>query len=422
MTMTWDETDHPRLKSGEFSEKMNSEFTGSLPEVAELPRESYRPVYTMPAAYLPYAEEKIRGANQRLKRHGIEERFEIEVGHRVVTREGQTKAVVDITLNRPSISLAGWTFEGAHDFTPDGRVVHHYSDPNVAETVTDNRCDHCGHNRRRERVMTITNEQGETKQIGSNCLQAFLGVRPQGLWALTDDVDLGDMEELARESPNLHGSSAVIPAESLIVAALAATGDGREYVSQANATMEQSSTSSVVARDWDELMERGDTAARRTLARKVLRWVAQAEGDSDYIGNLKAVLGGKDRYVGEKHIAIAASAVAAYRNEEARAEREAARAARIANRVSGYLAAEGDKVADVPATVLGTREFDTHYGTTTLVRMRADTGHTVTWFASGVKDFEEGAKVMVSGRVKKHDQYDGDDQTVLTRAKLTPVE
>lgn len=416
-TATWNETDHPReAQSKRFTEKQNSSFEGELPTIAD--DAPLKPTYTMPAAYVPYAKDKVSAANARLQKLGIEERFTVDIEYENIQKDGRYEQLAHMSLNTPAISYGGWAFAGVHEFTADGRVLHHLTSDPAARAVDDDHCDHCGHNRRRGKVFTVTNEAGETKQVGSNCLEAFLGIKPQGLWALQFD-DLEELEEYAEENPLVHGSSEVYPAEDVVVAALVATRDGQHYVSRMDSNIGNPATAQVVVNDWDALMKDGDTDARRKLARKVLRWVNSVDaGDNEYLGNLREVLAGKERFVGSKHIGIAASVVTAYRNDLERKEREAAKAKRIAERVKGYIAPEGEKVADIPATIVRTRDFETMYGTTTLITMRADTGHTITWFASGYKEYEEGAKISVSGRVKKHDVYDGDDQTVLTRAKI----
>jgi hypothetical protein len=56
-----------------------------------------------------------------------------------------------------------------------------------------------------------------------------------------------------------------------------------------------------------------------------------------------------------------------------------------------------------------------HYGTTTIVKFRDLDGNVFTWFASGYLQYNKGDRVQVRGTVKKHDEYKGVKQTVLTR-------
>lgn len=41
--------------------------------------------------------------------------------------------------------------------------------------TTDSHCDHCGHNRQRNTVIVLSDENGELVQIGTSCVKDFLG-------------------------------------------------------------------------------------------------------------------------------------------------------------------------------------------------------------------------------------------------------
>lgn len=414
--MTFDTALHPRgqvSNDGQFRDRERSMPEAMLSEPDETFDKELAPTYSFPATFLGEAESRIEKANRRLAKSGITERFEYTTEHHVVTKEGVSEARVALTLNRPTISLAGWGLAGVHDFTPDGHVVHHWADREVSEDVLDNHCDHCGHRRARGRVFTVTNTDGETKQVGSNCLEAFLGIKPQCLWALDDELGLDEVEEEGREGPGAKGSAQVYPAEDILVVALAASGDGYDYVSRSRSSMEEPATADKVASDWVELMAVGDNPERRALASEILVWVGKQDDDDDgdYVRNLKAVLAGEDRWVSRQHLAIAASGASAYRHAEMQAERDA-------NRVTGFIAPIGEKIEGVEATIVAVRHIEGDYGTSTLIVMRAADGHAVKWFASGYHEYDEGTRVRAKGRVKDHDNYNGEDQTVLTRAKL----
>ena len=67
----------------------------------------------------------------------------------------------------------------------------------------------------------------------------------------------------------------------------------------------------------------------------------------------------------------------------------------------------------------GVIEFETdregYYGTTHILKFRGDDGNVYTWFASGLQDLAKGDRVKVRGTVKKHDEFRGVKQTVLSR-------
>ena len=104
--------------------------------------------------------------------------------------------------------------------------------------------------------------------------------------------------------------------------------------------------------------------------------------------------------------------------------------ARRAAMVTGFVADIGAKV-DVTGAVTVATSFDVPsyrgYGADdrkALVVVTLDDGHVVKATGTGrsLFDIERGARVRIRGTVKDHDNYRGQDQTVLTRAKIDPVE
>ena len=98
--------------------------------------------------------------------------------------------------------------------------------------------------------------------------------------------------------------------------------------------------------------------------------------------------------------------------------------------VTGFVADIGEKV-DVTGAVTVATSFDVPsyrgYGPDdrkALVVVTLDDGHVVKATGTGrsLFDIERGTRVRIRGTVKDHDNYRGQDQTVLTRAKIDPVE
>ena len=96
-------------------------------------------------------------------------------------------------------------------------------------------------------------------------------------------------------------------------------------------------------------------------------------------------------WIDERSMGLLVSIIATWQRNLAREAKQSARAATP----KGYLAAEGDKITDVAVVITGVHEtescFGYHPSTTTIVMMTAvDTGHELTWFATGTKDNEIG--------------------------------
>jgi hypothetical protein len=88
---------------------------------------------------------------------------------------------------------------------------------------------------------------------------------------------------------------------------------------------------------------------------------------------------------------------------------------------SKHIDAVGGRV-DLTAKVISRRSFDGKHGTVYLYRFLTENGDVVKWFASGRQENAgSGSEVHIRGTVKKHEEYKGIQQTVLTRCTLRMV-
>lgn len=383
------------------------------------------PTYDMPLSRLPEAKKRIDRANRRLARAGVTERFSIEVEEYIHVPEGDVVGVAAarVTLNVPELSIEGWTFGGAHEMTADGHIINYGS-----TKVTEMRCDHCGHARRRGKVYTVVNEDGEQRVVGSNCLAAFLGVRPEGLWSLTFDLEPKEGDDDADDIWKGSTGDQVVPALDLVGAALAASDDGQSFVPKSRASINTPSTAWKVESQLSAMVAAGEEPQRRQQAETILAWVNdQPEGDSEYIDNLRSVLAGKERWVGRKHFGIGVSAVSAYRNAQEWAARDAQRREAVeAVYQQGHVGEPGERFRDRPMKVMVVQVIPGDlYGPRTRIVLRDDeTGRQVLWWASGDRsdDWREGDEALVTATVSEHGQYLGADQTTVKRAKFAPAD
>jgi len=59
------------------------------------------------------------------------------------------------------------------------------------------------------------------------------------------------------------------------------------------------------------------------------------------------------------------------------------------------------------------------YGTTHLYKFADGSGNKITWFTSNDQSLEVGDSLVVKvATIKKHDTYNGEKQTIITRAKI----
>jgi hypothetical protein len=377
--------------------------------------------YTINSATVGKFEHIIEKANNRLTRSGVEEQFEYSYRNDVIENpDGSHKEVIIATLNKPVISNGNWTFAATHEFTPAGEVVSYFSSEDASfKQPEDAHCDQCNTNRRRERVYTVTNSDDESKQIGSSCLELFMGVKPEGLWSLSDTKIEESLSEL--ESLSLGSRDGVTyPLEDIIGVALQASNNGKDYVAKSRGTKENPPTAYAVEMKMQE-KRNPDTFDKKAI-RSVIDYISNVDSNnSDYLDNLKAIFkpGENGAFVKSRHMGLATSAVAAwYRENNQREEREAKPPVK-----QEWLGAKGDKIEKPMTLTLEFRKtFSGEYGESTLMVFRDQDNRLIKWGASNPPDVWEGGSIDV-GRVTVKEQaiYKDDKQTAIIRPKVNGV-
>ncbi|HLR95018.1 MAG TPA: hypothetical protein VK053_10860 [Jiangellaceae bacterium] len=415
------------------------------------------PSMRIPTWAVERAEHKVELANRRLEREGITDRFELECVDEPVEHRGPTAFEADeygleagktyafqystITLNRPAISHDGWRFDAALDRVPG-------TDEFTMRTVPGRdfggwrpepgRCDHCGKFRDRNTTYLVTHpETGETMQVGASCMEAFLGIRPKGLWTL--GMGMRDLYP-EYETPPPASSMTVTDNRELIAKALIATEMGKRYVSKSRA--EEWGTASTADRVEDLFGE--DSLRRYTPEEREEREQAQTQlqdvldsgvvddviaagtavgTDSDYGRNLTTVL--QAGFATDKMRGTVISAVAVYGRQQRETVKAQADRDRAATAAQGFAADVKTRMREVPVTVTNVYEstrprYAYPYGDEPfqIITMRDADGHEIVWKTGSIQPVEPGDRVTMTGTVKAHSQYRGVDQTEISRALL----
>ncbi|MCG7309678.1 hypothetical protein [Brachybacterium sp. ACRRE] len=410
----------------------------------------------MDTVFAERAEEIIEKANRRLAREGIDERFTFErtdtVKRRLPTEDELRggafpgamieERTTTFVLNRPEISHEGWSFDAVLDREPgtDSFMLRSAGRDFGEWRPEPGRCDHCGQFRDRNQTFLVSNpETGEMLQVGSTCVQTFLGVKPKGLWALgmdlTEQID-DDMRADPLPVP-------VMDNRELIARALVASDNGKRFVGRGNAT-EWGTVSTVDSLDgmfeygnYDNAAQRKEKDEAHAQAQELLRdgtvdeviaAAREVDTDTDYGRNLSTLL--DNGFVSEKGMGTVASAVAVYGRKQREAAREKAQVDRVQSAAAGFIGQEKERLRNIPVTITniyeGTQQkYAWPHGDEPfqLITMRTEDGHEVVWRTTNLVDLEIGASTVLTGTVKSHEQYRGVDQTKVTRAKLeVPVE
>jgi hypothetical protein len=165
-----------------------------------------------------------------------------------------------------------------------------------------------------------------------------------------------------------------------------------------------------------EQADRDEAAAARD-------WALNVKASNDYLHNIRTIAGLSE--IKKKQAGFAGSIVSSYqRNLQRDAERKAAadaKAARLAsaeaNGGNTHQGTIGDTLT-VSGKLVFSRQCHGRYGTSYLYKFDTPAGMVI-WFASRDQDLATGDDVTVTGKVKKHDSYKGERQTVLTRCRVS---
>lgn len=88
---------------------------------------------------------------------------------------------------------------------------------------------------------------------------------------------------------------------------------------------------------------------------------------------------------------------------------------------SQWIGEEKDKIVDLPVVLVSIHGFETRYGYSQVVKF-LNGDNIITWFTAVDIKFEPGDNILLSGTIKKLDEYKGEAQTIMTRCKLKSLE
>ena len=88
---------------------------------------------------------------------------------------------------------------------------------------------------------------------------------------------------------------------------------------------------------------------------------------------------------------------------------------------SQWIGEEKDRIIDLPVVLVSIHGFETRYGYSQVVKF-LNGDNIITWFTAVDIKFEPGDNILLSGTIKKLDEYKGEAQTIMTRCRLKSLE
>lgn len=142
-------------------------------------------IYKIYEPNLKTLKERLERLNAKLAKIGCPQVTYAQAGHEDVSVEdspGKFIRLIHLNVEGTAPKFNGWTFLATIDHTPEGNVIRAVPGFEVPDDYRDKApcCDHCKTNRMRRDTYVVQHQDGRTLQVGSNCMQDFLGYEHPG--------------------------------------------------------------------------------------------------------------------------------------------------------------------------------------------------------------------------------------------------
>jgi hypothetical protein len=365
--------------------------------------------------------------------------------------------VADLDVIAPRAIIAGWEICATLANTDAGYLASRVVNATIADVAPfaarGGECDHCKAKRRRNTTYVVRRVEGEReiKVVGSNCVSDFTGHKnPASLISYADalsgfDDELEMLEDEGRKGGGLQaGAAKAVPLVRFLTFVRAyirqdgwlsrgqardsgrghrATADKAWEDLQAYLMIEMLADTDVPERDgetgdWNPEFKKArdaikPTAADATDAAADLALVEETYAAltvfDDFQSNLSVVL--NQGFAFGRNIGLAAAICRA----ADKLRGEVAKKKMMADRVNEHVGTVAKREV-FTLKIVHTQYCTSDWGATYL-HIAVDAGNrTIKWFNK--TSLDKGATYDVKGTVKKHEEYQGKKETVLTRVNV----
>jgi len=344
-------------------------------------------------------------------------------------KAGKIHRIYEIYVYAENLNMGDYTFMGRlrHDKTTGTLVETAPGKKIPAEyrKAAHTNCDHCHVKRYRTETFVLKhNETGEFVQVGRTCLKDFLGHDVEKLIWLAQFISsfyaTGSNDLKGEFIPRNHNYVELQEYLAFVVRVLKSNA----WVSRGQA-YQTADTEATANTAWNEMaFNKGwngykyvnefvpATDEERTEAQVAIDHFVNVEATNDYLNNCQVIA--KEGEINHRDAGYAASMVNAMLRENVKAE-EKKKQTDTSNSV--FVGAIGER-AQFTGTVLFTKDINTYYGASKVTKFATEDGNVLTVFAGNWKQSPQvGATLTFKGTVKKHETYEGEQQTTLKIVK-----
>ena len=384
---------------------------------------------------LDATREKIAKLNARAAKRGFTGHVDLTAERAEVTETLETGFEVtavywDTQITGEAPRYAGWTFVASLDWDEKVGLVTRTA-PGVEGTIDrtllrEGWCDHCRTERRRNTTYLLRNAD-QTRQVGSSCIKDFLGQDIKPVFIHTGSVEDDLFGEIAFGGGG--GREHEYATESVLAVAWAVIQEFGFVRSDGNYdrdTPTKVRVSTIMAPPGKgEARDRAIELAAR-LQPHIAKAAGQAKlirdyilsdaftGDSEYVVNLRNVAAAG--FVWWKHLGLLVSAPQAWARSVEQDLRRQAEQAELTNERFGAVKERVELTVHIKAI----RYAYGDWGTTTIYTLVDGDGHLVKWYSSSAAlgDDVNDHTYRIKATIKKHEEYQGTNYTVITRATV----
>lgn len=405
-------------------------------------------IFRIPSSNMGELQEKLKKLNKKADKLGtgsitltilstetVEEKipgWTLENGEvmewRTVARDWNT-----LQIDGETPMLNGWQFIATLIHGENGTMINRV--PTFASEVDlsqyrdadPSHCDHCGLDRRRVDTFVVYNaETGETKQIGRQCLKDFLGYNDPMAVARQLERIKEFMVDMREGNYTQHSPDMELTTEYLTHVAAMIRLHG--WVSRAMADADYSGMTRATSIEayynmvnygqtdkngkpiYEKVIDEDAEVAKVAFEWNELHW--SKDSNNEFEGNMAVAYASE--WFNTRTKGFVAYGVQAYLKDQTEQIEKAAKAEQAPSEWQGEV---GKRQVFEGLTVAAERvlEDDWQERTTWLYTLVDDQGNDFKWFASNPK-LKVGQTYNLKATVKKHDEYKGTKQTVITRA------
>ena len=389
-------------------------------------------IESIPVYNLANLENEVKKVNRKAEKLGLNpvtltigEKFQESI--KIRNREGKNITLIVDRINvkiegeKPVIS--GWNLIAKIDHIGENNIISHFvesmDDVPLEYRDAANNCDHCNYNRNRLKTYILQNVSNEDyKQIGSSCVRDYTGDKNADsiLWYFDAIPQLADYNDNEDDFLDGFGSGRVgIDLKKFIAIC-------QKLVSQFGfvGTKNYDTSTKFLAieayfgtKGFEIPVTESEIDAAQIVLDAVKNYLDDKKSLSDYEHNIYTICGMTG--IAYNLTGYAASIIALYNRIMGGFESNPEKPEKIQ---SEYIGEIGEKLENLTVKFSYHTGFDTRYGWTNVYKFLSG-DNILVWFSTVEIDAEIGDNITIKKcTIKNHDTYNGDKQTIITRAKI----